>query len=440
MNASILCCAYALLTLPLSINAAAVQWAEPVEIAVGPGERGAWQQNDSRYDYVDDPAVAVADNGDALVVWVDQSRKAVFLTRVGAGESRVREPINVSHTPDTFSWLPRIALHPRDSRQIFVVWQEIIFSGGAHGGDILYARSNDGGRTFSKPLNLSRSIGGDGKGRINRDVWDNGSLDIAVNDDGNVYAVWTEYDGPLWIARSADGNTFSRPVQIAGGKGTPPARAPSIAVGAGEDVYIAWTHGERADADIHISSSSDGGIRFGQPRKIATTRNYSDKPSLAVGDQGAVHVVFAESEGGPFDAQHIRYTQSQDGGRTFDAPRMISHPLPSGSVAASAPSIEVGANGAVHVQFELHPHASQRARGLALTSSANQGREFSPPAMVPASVDRAGGSNGSQQGSLTDKLAIGGDTHIAVVNSSFKADEQSRVWLIRGTHEAAAAK
>ena len=44
---------------------------------------------------------------------------------------------------------------------------------------------------------------GDGKGRITKDVWHNGSLDIAAGPDGTIHAVWTDYEGALWLTRSA---------------------------------------------------------------------------------------------------------------------------------------------------------------------------------------------------------------------------------------------
>src|ERR671939_82717 len=85
------------------------------------------------------------------------------------------EPVNVSRSPHTFSWLPRIAVSSADPRRVLVLWQEIIFSGGSHGGDILLARSEDGGRSFAPPLNLSNSRAGDGKGRLTRERWHNRS-------------------------------------------------------------------------------------------------------------------------------------------------------------------------------------------------------------------------------------------------------------------------
>jgi hypothetical protein len=34
---------------------------------------------------------------------------------------------------------------------VYVLWQEIVFSGGSHGGEIFFARSRDGGQTWSAP-------------------------------------------------------------------------------------------------------------------------------------------------------------------------------------------------------------------------------------------------------------------------------------------------
>jgi hypothetical protein len=171
---------------PASLALASLVWLGSTEIAAGRGERGPWRMNESRYDYVDDPSVAIDERGGAIVAWVDQARKDVYFWKNG-------KSVNVSRSPDTFSWLPRVATDAKGT--IFVLWQEIIFSGGSHGGDILFARSGDGGKTFSQPINLSSSVAGDGKGRIDKDRWHNGSLDLIVGPDGTVYTAWTEYEG-----------------------------------------------------------------------------------------------------------------------------------------------------------------------------------------------------------------------------------------------------
>lgn len=216
-------------------EAAPLHWSAPVVVATDEAHRGRWRMNESNFDFVDDPTVLLRPDGDVAVAWVNQARKDVLLQRyTPEGTARFERPVNVSATPEIFSWLPRLAAAPDDPEIIYALWQEIVFSGGSHGGEILFARSTDGGRSFEDPINLSQSKAGDGKGRLSPDYWHNGSLDIAVGPVGVVYAAWTEYEGRLWLARSDDaGISFTDPVHVAGGEGTLPTRGPSLALGAG---------------------------------------------------------------------------------------------------------------------------------------------------------------------------------------------------------------
>jgi hypothetical protein len=414
-------------------STAQFDWLGSIEIASGPGVRGPWQQNESQYDYVDDPTVAIDEQGAISVAWVEQARKDILFQRFSQdGEKQAAKPANVSHNPLTFSWLPRIVIDQGAPQKVFILWQEIIFSGGSHGGDILFARSEDGGATFAGPVNLSSSIGGDGKGRVNRKVWHNGSMDIALGEDGSVYVAWTEYEGPLWFSRSVDGgNSFSHPERMAGGNGAAPARAPALATGPGSTVYLAWTTGEEKSADIRIARSSDSGRTFSKALTVGPGKGYSDAPKLAVDSRGVLHLVYAESENGSFARYDIRHTYSEDEARTFATPRAISHPLPKQFESAAFPSLDIDGKGNIYVTWELYRRLDERPRGLGMGISFDHGKTFSSPVVVPGSSDPGGGLNGSHQGLLMDKLAVNDNGAVAIVNSSLKPGEHSRVWLLR---------
>lgn len=408
------------LLLLLPLGAGALAWQDAIELAAGRGERGPWRQNDSHYDYVDDGTAAFLPGGGLALAWADQKGKDVWLRTLPA-DGRLGAPVNVSRSPATFSWLPPIAVD-RGGGHLYLLWQEIIFSGGSHGGDILFARSRDGCRTFSPPLNLSRSRGGDGKGRLGRDVWSNGSLDIAVGGDGAVIAAWTEYQGSLWLTRSRDGGaSFEAPRRIAGDD-THPARAPALAAGAGAAVYLAWTVGEDPAARIRVARSGDGGASFAAPLLAGASDGRADAPSLAVDGAGRVHLAFGLHRAGRFE---VRYTAAAAGGG-FAAPRTLSAP----DGGAAYPSLASDGREGVFVIWEnLDPVGRSRSLGLAI--SHNGGRHFSAPAVVPGSAAPAGGSNGSQQGLLGRKLAVDGAGRIAVVNSSLLPGRRSQVSLIR---------
>jgi hypothetical protein len=421
------CHAMSALALPLL----PLTWEPAIEVARGRAERGPWRQNESRFDYVDDPTVAVDAQGGVAIAWVDQARKAVLFQYFAPdGKARFDQPVDVSRRPATFSWLPRIAIAP--DGQVIIAWQEIIFSGGSHGGEILVASSRDGGKSFSNPVNLSNSKAGDGKGRIDAERWHNGSLDIVAGPDGAVYVAWTEYEGALWVSRrAARGEGFSPPLRVAGSAASP-ARGPTLAVGPGSMLYVAWTVGEDEGGDIHLAASADGGASFGRVLRVAPSKAYSDAPKLAVDPARTLHLVYAESAGGPFERFHIRYTRSSDGGRSFEPSREISAPPPAGSVSAAFPSLGIDAQGRVYVSWELYGQEGMPPRGLAMSVSLDGGRTFTPPGVVPGSIDAAGGFNGSGQGLLMKKLGVNGAGVVAVANSSFNPGARSRVWLMRG--------
>ena len=320
-----------------------------------------------------------------------------------------------------------------DPIEVFILWQEIVFSGGSHGGEIFFARSTDGGRTFSAPFNLSNDIAGSGKGRLSLRYWHNGSLDLAMGLQGNLYAAWTEYEGTLWFSRSTDhGGSFSRPLHIAGGGGAAPARGPSLAIGAAGAVYLAWTVGEDTTADIRVAKSIDRGRSFGKPRIVFDSDGHADAPKITVDSKETVHLVYAESPGGPFGRYHIRHTRSIDGGDAFELPREISSLHTEQFAGANFPALSVDGEDNLYVVWERFPGAGSRPRGLGFAYSRDGGRTFVSPSVIPGSGDPAFGFNGSLQGLLMRKCAVNRAGAIAVANSTFKKNEASRIWLFRG--------
>lgn len=405
---------------------------EPIEVARGDAVAGPWRQNESVFHYVDDPAVA-AEGGMVAVVWADNEAQDIRFQAFDAnGEPMLDTPANVSRSPGTFSWLPRVVIAP--PLDVFVLWEEIVFSGGSHGGEIFFARSNDGGETFSPPINLSRTTAGAGKGRLTEERWDNGSLDLLRGPQGGLYVAFTEYEGALRFCRSLDGGvSFSEPLHVAGDDDEP-ARAPSLAVGRDGAIHLAWTVGEDPRADIRIATSADGGVNFGAARRVHESQEHSDAPKLVVDDEGVLHLVYASREGGMGGRAEVRYTRRGPGQDGFEPPRTIGPR--SDRVGASYPALAVDANRRVFVAWEHLPAGAGRARGMGFSWSADGGQSFSPPALIPGTDDPELGINGSRQGSLMQKLAVTNDGEIRIVNSYFQENERSLVHLLYGRPDA----
>ncbi len=103
-----------------------------------------------------------------------------------------------------------------------------------------------------------------------RSLYDGGFADLAIDNAGNVYAVWTE-TGPgegtsIWMASSADhGETWTRPSQVSASGGTD--MWPWIVAGDAGRVFVTWMHadttappGEADDAEwfVHVAQSLNG--------------------------------------------------------------------------------------------------------------------------------------------------------------------------------------
>ena len=408
-----------------------VVWKDPIDVASGDAHAGPWRMNESEFHYVDDPTVAIRQDGSIGVAWADNRRKDIFFQLYDSGGTpRLETPVDVSRSPKVFSWLPRLVMTSKDD--VFVLWQEIVFSGGSHGGEAFFSRSYDGGKSFSAPMNLSNTTSGDGKGRLTAEHWDNGSLDLVASPDGALLAAWTEYEGALWVSRSSDrGQSFSQPVHVTGNR-RQPARGPSLAVASGGTVYVAWTFGEDSAADIHFAVSSDHGRTFGRAQVVARTGGYSDTPKIAVDGHGISHLVYGESSTGFFGLQQVYYTRLRDKGGRFEEPRLLSASLARRKEGASFPSLAVDGPGNVYVVWEHHREAREEPRGLGFQMSRDGGQTFTSPSLVPGTADRALGVNGSRQGKLMRKLAVSSTGAVAVVSSHFREKHQSLVRLIRG--------
>jgi hypothetical protein len=389
--------------------------------------------NESEFRYVDDPTVAIDGSGRVVVAWANQVDQDVFVQAYDpAGAAIFDAPVNVSRSPDIFSWLPRVSAPDGEPGRVYVAWQEIVFSDGSHGGEIFFARSTDGGRSFGTPVNLSRTSAGAGKGRLSFDHWDNGSLDLAVGAGGDVHVAWSEHEGALRYRRSLDGGvTFAETVHVAGDS-TASTRGPTLALGGGGVVHLGWTTGEDPAADVRLATSADGGLTFGAPAVVATSDGHADAPKLVVDNDGTLHCAFAEAPRMSPGRSTIQYTRRPAGQQRFETPRAISPGDTSDVHHVGFPSLAVDRDSNLYVVWERFETDEDRPFGLGFAYSSDAGRTFGLHAVVPGTADPTLGVNGGLQGLLMRKVAVGVDGGIAVVNSSFAAGEVSRIRLIRG--------
>src|SRR3984893_3507673 len=145
--------------------------------------------------------IAVDAAGNINVVWEDDTATNynILFSRSTDGGVTFSTPKNVSSSTG-FSSNPRISVDSQGA--INVVWVDNT----PGNQDIFFSRSTDNGLTFSTPQNLSN------------DTADSGNPQMAVDASGNISVVWENENITfgIFFSQSNDGGaTFSKPVNLA---------------------------------------------------------------------------------------------------------------------------------------------------------------------------------------------------------------------------------
>ena len=268
-------------------------------------------------------------------------RNGIFVRRsADGGKSWEKEAARVKafegNEPDIAAEdMPRVLAdtqpHSPYAGNVYVGWIEWQLEASV----ILFARSVDGGQTFSAPLRISTHAG------LPRD--DNGGLVGfvgAVGADGTIYAIWNDGTAIAFTQSHDGGKTFTPsrsvidvgPPYFGGAGGIPGvSRAmgfPQIAVGRregkhAEPLYVAWSDYRNGDVDVFLASSADRGRTWSKPLRVNTDAVHNG------GDQffqwmtadpvnGDVYVQFYDRRDDPANRQTaFTLARSTDGGKTF---------------------------------------------------------------------------------------------------------------------------
>ena len=204
--------------------------------------------------------------------------------------------------------------------------------------DLLFSRSTDGGKSWSKPIKLS-SVSG-----LPRD--DNGALEGfhgVVGPDGTLYTIWDDRDGIMMAVSHDGGVTFTKERRIipagpgyfgitgvARSNGFPQigmdtrrmnAKNGSHAGKQGGNLYVSWSDYSNGDVDIFVSSSADHGRTWNPPVRVNNDPIHNGNDQffqwMAVDPQsGAVNLVFYDRRTDN-EKTTVTLARSTDGGKTF---------------------------------------------------------------------------------------------------------------------------
>jgi hypothetical protein len=267
--------------------------------------------------------VLLARSRDGGLTW---SRRAYMVSSHKIGRTRCQ-----------FQDWPSVAADPK-RRRLYVVWHRTIESGEdcgeIHGSRVMISRSDDLGRSFTRPLRVS-----------GRKLQDDFATSVAVDAEGAVYVSYrrtldSERDCPtgdiaIFVARSTDGaRSFSRDKvadETCGGQSPNMTGAPnmygtatSIAVSPLDGAaVVAWHDHDAPGQVLHFRISSDRG-RTWQPSVLGNRlTDVLEAPRVAFGPDGRLYVHFIrDNPGGTFDSM---LASSSDDGQSWSTPARMSN-------------------------------------------------------------------------------------------------------------------
>lgn len=227
-----------------------------------------------------EPRIAVDGRGNINMVWNDNSSGAfeIFFTRSSNLGSTFSAPQNISNNNGA-SFAPQMGLDGNGN--IYVVWTD----NSPGNDDIFFSRSIDGGTTFSPPKNLSNNIG------------NSFNSDIVVDIGGAINVVWQDSTAgnlDIFFARSTDGGvTFSAPQDVSNNMGN--SGIPQIAVTNSGAINVVWQDDTTGNLDVLFSSSTNGGTSFSTPQNLSNDSGASIFPEIALDNVGTIGVVWEDT-------------------------------------------------------------------------------------------------------------------------------------------------
>ena len=315
--------------------------------------------------------------GEVYAAWYDvrNGDSDVFFIKSADGGATFGPNIRVNDDAGkSRQYKPSLALDA--AGVIYILWRD---DRRGHA-DIFFARSGDGGKTFTKNVRLNDDTG-----------WAyQGNPSIGVSPEGDVYAAWSDnrngQDDIYFTVSRNKGRTFRKNIRLNDDAGRSVQSHPAVGGGPGGSVIVAWEDFRSGSSEIYLSRSTDGGATFEPNYSLSSILPHPASslssaiqypvptiqvsPSIAVGPQGHVALAWAQFKPqsvqlGPPDAARgetrwwektrqgdadITLAESTDGGVRFGPPlRVNDHP--SGN-AQAYPSVAIDGRGMVYLAWE----------------------------------------------------------------------------------------
>jgi hypothetical protein len=306
-------------------------------------------------------AAADPRDGTGFVAWIATEGGAsnVYLARVGV-DGQAGAPVRVNDRPGDAApheQAPaQVAVGPDGA--VYLLWQNNTKVAGRRfpASDLRFARSMDGGRTFSPAVTVNDDAGGTPSSHTFHD--------LAVAPDGTVWASWID-------SRRKDAARAARPKPA----GPPQPSGHGHKHMADED--------DLPPSEIRVAKSTDGGRTFGPSVVVDTAPCPCCRTRLAFGPDGSVYVAWRKEYGG--DVRDVVVARLAAGQAAFSAPvRVHADAWVFPACPHSGPALAVDARGRVHVGWYTGREGRQ---GVWYARSEDGGRSFAAPVALVTGTD-----------------------------------------------------
>ena len=308
------------------------------------------------------PDAAFAPDGTLYVTYVNLTGTGnvpdnLWLAKSTDGGRTLSAPVRIA---GRLAFQARLAVDERGS--VHVIWLQArevgLLALAGPPSPIVATRSDDGGRSFSRPRRVSdpaRELVGAASPVIDSD----GQLVVLYEDFKRDRRDFQNLDGPPWdqpfglvVTRPTGSGPFAQGVELE--KGVLPTRRflvflpefPSLAAGPGDTLYVAWSDGRNGDEDVFVRRSDDDG-RTWSPAKRVNDNPKGDGtsqyvPRVDVSPDGRVDVLYLDRRRDRDDVMtDATLASSDDDGATFENVRLSGRSFDSRVGASAAQRLPV---------------------------------------------------------------------------------------------------
>jgi hypothetical protein len=329
-----------------------------------------------------EPSLAAGGNGSVYVAWVEHRDKQadVMVQRFDSAGKPSGIPARVNpQAGEATAWRgnpPSLAVSKNGT--LYVAWTKKIDSPGGHAEDIYLSQSHDQGATFDTPIKVNddqKAVG-------------HGMQSIAVGPDDRIYVAWLD------------------------DRNTPPEMASHAPV---------QHHQAEANREVFLAVSDNAGRSFQSNKRIATNACPCCRTTISVGPDNRVYLSWRQVL--PGDFRHIAVAHSEHAGEELSRPVIVSDDRWSiGGCPVSGAALSAGADGMLGVLWYTAGDAGPE--GLYWSQSQDGGLTFEPrrlvyqgqlrgtPALVARNSDQLyaiweGGNSESSPGVMMQELYSG---------------------------------